>query len=213
MIKKHLFLISILFLAVIASCKKEKPEALSPIPLSQIVWGSSSDAIIKAMEKTEWKLTDNKPDHLEFTIHYENEIADTGILKDLPNDPYTATWFLNNGKLAIVQLIRKDSKSNLAEYMKKAEEMYSLKKPSWESEEKIFKNKGENEGRIKESVKIYDGGTHIAKIIYSLIEADLIPEKMKAETKSVFTDRLEIILYSKTENQGLTVEALADPEK
>jgi hypothetical protein len=180
--------------------------------VSQISWGSNADTIVKSLEKTEWKLTQQKPDLIEFKIRYEGEAADTGLLKDLPNEPHTLTFFLNSDRAAIVQMIRKDSRENLAAYHKKAEEMYGLKKPAWESGEKVFKNEEENGGMITESVKIYETDNHLAKVVYNKIDADLVPEKMKSAVKNVFADRLEIILYSKKENQGLSVSALSEFE-
>ncbi len=204
---------AVILSVLLTDCSREKPDLLAPVPVTMLKWGSSQSDVETLHQNTEWVVSRKETDQLQYQIRIQADGDQSSLLKDLPNDPHTVTWFFNGDKLAIVQIIRKDSAEKLKEYRIKAEKEYNLKQPVWESGEKVFSGNQETESVIKENVSVYDSGDLIIKTVYSEIQADTIPEKMKAETKSVFADRFEIMLYSKSQNQGLTAEALADLEK
>lgn len=206
-----LSILSAIFL--LTACGSEKQDPLSPLPLSMFQWGSSHEAVKALYSKDEWTMSKNEPEELQFQIRYSADAGKSGLMKDLSYEPHTVSYFFNDGKMAIVRIIRKDSPEKLKEYYNKVKEIYNLRDPVWNSGEKIYAGKSETEGEIKESVSVYESGDLIVKTVYSVIRAETIPEIIKGKIKSDFSDRFEIMIYSKRINPGLTAEALIESEK
>lgn len=189
----------ILLALVPLACKKGRPDTDKP-PVTLLLWGQDRGSIESQLKKEGWDI-DKTTEYLRATVGPEKE--NEGL--PAPDEsPYQLTFYFQNNKLNIVQIQIRNSPERVGEYDKNAVKIFKLTTPVLQKTLPIRTTETGN--RIKETHTLFDAGEIFIKVYKSQVE---IAESRVEEVP----DEMDVMIYSKKENEGITAEGLLNPNE
>ncbi|MBI40364.1 MAG: hypothetical protein CMF59_12245 [Leptospiraceae bacterium] len=187
---------------VILHCSETRVSAPVPGPAA-FAWGESSDQAISGLSSQGWTLINDSGDLVVLTYPIsEDAELESDLFADVekPDEPYTIRLYFNNEKLAITRIIRRDTTRNVDSFVKDISSAFGLKDPAISSEPE--KETTEAGNQISSSEQIFETEEYVLKLIRTTVVP--VEEKMKGG----LNDQVEIEIYPRSENEGISAEAL-----
>tara|TARA_B100001939_G_scaffold283511_2_gene252884 strand:+ start:35004 stop:35621 length:618 start_codon:yes stop_codon:yes gene_type:complete len=189
--------------ALIFSCSETKVSAPVPGPAA-FAWGKASDRAVSGLSSQGWTLVQDSGDLviLSYPISEDAGINESDLFADAekPEEPYTIRLYFNQEKLAIARIIRRDISENVDSFEKDIISAFGLKEAAISKGPDSETTEAGNE--IKTGERIFETDQYVLK----LIRTTIIPAEEKM--KGGLNDQLEIEVYPRSENQGISAEAL-----
>lgn len=186
----------ILACIVIAGCKRGRPDPDRP-PVELMKWGTKRSETEGLLGKQGWQV-DESPDYLRAGIPPEE-----GQKVDPEELPFQLTFYFQNDRLNIVQIQIRNSPERMAVFEKNMKEVFQLQQPL--HNRAMPERVTEAGNRIKETHSLFETTESFIKIYKSQVQV--------AETRmEEVADELDIMIYSKKENEGISAEGLLVPE-
>lgn len=188
---------------VLLQCS-ENIEAPIPGP-GDLPWGESRDATISSLSGSGWTLVSdsNEAVVLSYPVSRDQDIEASDLFAEAekPEEPYTLTLFFKDNALTIARVQRRDTSENVAEFLKKIKQAFSLKEAAVDSPESSETTEAGNV--IKTKQQIFETDDFVLKLNRTTVEP--AEEKMKGG----LNDQIEIQLFPKARNEGISAEALS----
>jgi hypothetical protein len=189
-------LILIACIAAISTCKRGRPDPDKP-PVELMQWGTKRADTEKLLAKQGWQIQ-------EWADFLRAGIPPEGDARPDPDElPFQMTFYFQNDRLNIVQIQIRNNPERTAIFEKNLREAFKLQAPvhNRDMPERVT----EAGNRIKENHSLYDAGETFIKIYKSQVQV------AEARVEDV-ADELDVMIYSKKENEGISAEGLLVPE-
>ncbi|MCB1302752.1 MAG: hypothetical protein KDK37_00650 [Leptospiraceae bacterium] len=181
------------------SDKKQGP-AVGP---SDFPWGTGQDQTISKLSAQGWVLEDQSAEkaELSFPVAEDAKIKDSKLFSEAeePSEPFTVELFFKDGKLTIVTIKRRDTTDKIDDFLKSIYADYDIE-PS--SDTVARKDTTDTGNVITSSQQISESPEYVLKLNRTSIEPS--EEKMKGG----LNDQVEIQVFPKSYNEGISAEAL-----
>ncbi|MEQ8352868.1 MAG: hypothetical protein RH862_15375 [Leptospiraceae bacterium] len=191
------------FSALLFSCTETKISPPVPGPAA-FAWGDQGDVAISRLTADGWTLISDSEDQvvLSYPVSNDPEIEASDLFADaeMPEEPYTLRLYLNKGKLAIARVQRRDTTEAVDTFVADIKTSFNLAEPAVNAGPESETTEAGN--RITTSQKIFESGEYVLKLNRTTIEA--AEEKMKGG----LNDQVELEIYPKSQNEGISAEAL-----
>lgn len=189
-------LILIACLAAFTVCKKGRPDPDKP-PLELMKWGTSRADTEKLLKKHGWQVE-------EWADFLRAGIPPEGDARPDPDElPFQITFYFQNDKLNIVQIQIRNSPERTAVFETNLREAFKLLTPV---HNRVMPERVTEAGnRIKETHALFDAGEIFIKVYKSQVQV------AEARVEDV-ADELDVMIYSKKENEGISADGLLVPE-
>jgi len=183
-------------LAAVAACKRGRPDPDKP-PMELMKWGTGRADTEKLLSRQGWQV-EQSADYLRAGIPPEGEGT-----PDPDELPFQMTFYFQNDRLNIVQIQIRNSPERTAIFETNLREAFKLQPPvhNRAMPERIT----EAGNRIKETHSLFDAGETFIKMYKSQVQV------AEARVEDV-ADELDVMIYSKKENEGISAEGLLVPE-
>jgi len=165
--------------------------------VSLFLWGKDRSAIESQLKREGWDI-DQATEYLRATIPGDTEGVPT------PDEsPYQLTFYFQNNRLNILQIQIRNSPERTQIYDQNLKTAFKLTQPVLT---KVLPARTTEAGnRIKETHSLFDTGETFIKVYKSQVEI------AEARVEDV-PDEMDIMIYAKKENEGITAEGLLNPE-
>ncbi|MCE9599257.1 MAG: hypothetical protein K8S54_14940 [Spirochaetia bacterium] len=189
----------LLFCLLPIACKKGRPDTDKP-PMSLLLWGQDRGNVESQLKKEGWDV-DKTAEYLRATVGPDKE--NEGL--PAPDEsPYQLTFYFQNNRLNIVQIQIRNSPERVSEYDKNAIKLFKLTTPLLQKSLPVRTTETGN--KIKETHTLFDSGEMFLKVYKSQVE---IAESRVEDVP----DEMDVMIYSKKENEGITAEGLLNPQE
>lgn len=198
--------VTVVIILGLSACREQTADLSIPPEEDQFLWGQPVSETISNLKSLGFFIYEEDPQVVELIpVDHPEEIHQDFDFPGLSSSPYTISLFSYEGGLVAARIIRRDTSAVLADYNQVLLDLYGLSEPAYESSREIPSLETEN--IFIETDKFYETD-------------DLIVRTSSIETRSpdpdvqeMLYDELEIQLFSKEHNPGITIEALAMPEE
>lgn len=199
--------ISLLFVfaMILTYCAEEKSSAPIPGPAA-FSWGQNPDQAISGLSAQGWLLQSQEDGKtvLSFPISEDPELEESELFAEAekPDEPYTITLYFNEDRLTIATIQRRDTGENIEKFLEVIKELYDLQKPA-------VSRSGEPEttpagNAIQTSREVYENESYVIKVDRTKVK--VVEERMKGG----LNDLVEIQVFPRSENEGISVEGLKE---
>ncbi len=194
------------FLTVVLAafaCKKPVVDIMQPPNLSNLKWGQGIDSAVRSFTGLGWQVLRKTPESLDLGVSpMDAEQLKEELLEDMPI-PYRLTLFFHADRLTVARFLRRDTGTNTGKFFENIKNSYGLSAPVWTGDRK---REDSPTGNIRyEQEMIFEKPDVYIKIFRNEV-------KMKEDQlNSIAGDELEISIFSRVENPGISVDGLKEP--
>ena len=200
---RRIFLPAILFTFLLSAACSEKVSAPIPGPAS-FSWGQASDKTISNLSASGSMLESEEGAvaTLSYPVSQDPELEESALFQDAekPEEPYTVRLYSNEGKLSIVRIQRRDTTENVDAFMKVIKELYDLESPAIDKPGNDEKTETGNV--IRSSEQIFENQQYVVRLNRTSVTAT------EVRIKGGLNDQVELQIYAKAENTGISAAAL-----
>lgn len=212
--KYRLLPVTILLITAFLQCKDSpKGNALEAPSPDTFKWGESAEKTADELSSQAWdSLPEGRSDRDRMDLYFPSaipeELRNLDLFADFsnvkPSEPYTVTLHARDGKLAVAQLLRRDTTERLEAWIESFFEKYNLDKPARSFEPIVEKTETGNE--IIDQTTIHENDQLFFKMYRSTVRT--AEERMR----SGLNDQISIQIFSKDQNPELNLERLIESE-
>lgn len=199
MLRRILFSISVSGLVLVLNCSKPSDARLPPGP-SQFPWGKDRASVEEKFLKNNWRVLEKDEMSLRLAPAPGREEVKSIGPHDEADLPYELILYFNQDRLSLARILRRDTKETISAFESGLKSEYSLSQPAHrESSRQPRTALGNESFRTFEIYERADLLIAVYRTSFTMSEKDL---------QGGVTDELECMVFSREENQGISVEDL-----
>ena len=198
---------TIILMVVAIACSDDNARLDSPPSLNAFAWGESLETSADRLARLGWQKDRMQDGRLFLTlpIASEEDQAAANMMGTAAPDKYRIILNGPADKLFVTIVQRNDSNAEIETFFENVKSAYKLNAPAWDSGPGVETTDAGN--KLTDQTRIYETDDLLIVATTNKLEAN---ERVSAtDTDLGDGTSLELILYSRSLNEGISVDALA----